>query len=199
MQIIPADAKRALNAHLWTRHPDDWYVEEHWVDHRLFEHERFEGSVCDPACGLGRIVQAAQLAGFGRTAWGQDKVKRSPYCVRLADFLSDDFQGRWPDNIVSNPPFKLSREFVAKAHKVASRKVAMLLPLGWISGDKRSRWLEDTRRRRVLILTPRPSMPPGPVVEAGLPARGGKTDFAWYIWERGYNGEPEFGWLRRDP
>lgn len=103
MQIISADAKRALNAHLWTRHPDDWYVEEHWVDHRLFEHERFEGSVCDPACGLGRIVQAAQLARFGRTAWGQDKAERSPYCVRVADVLCDEFRGRRPDNIVSIP------------------------------------------------------------------------------------------------
>ncbi|MEK8121638.1 hypothetical protein WOB59_00515 [Methylocystis sp. IM4] len=198
MPTILCQQKRPLNAHLWERHPDDWYVEEEWVDHRLFEQESFEGSICDPACGLGRIVQAARSAGFD-SAWGQDKVNRSAYCARVVDFLSDDFRGGAPANIVSNPPFKLSREFVMRARRIAARKVVMLLPLGWISGDKRSRWLEETRPRRVLILTPRPSMPPGPAILAGLRPRRGKTDFAWYIWERGYNGEPQFAWLRREP
>lgn len=198
MQMNLSHDKRTLNAHLWARHPEDWYVEEHWVDHRLFEQEAFDGSICDPACGFGRIVEAAHHAGF-HDAWGQDKVCRSPYCRNVVDFLSDAHIGERPDNIVSNPPFKVAREFTVKALKVASRKVAMLLPLGWITGDKRSRWLEETRPRRVLILTPRPSMPPGPVIEAGLRPRGGKTNYAWYIWERGYNGEPEFGWLRRNP
>lgn len=198
MQILLPDEKRLLSAHLWARHPDDWYVEEPWVDRRLFEYERFEGSLCDPACGLGRIVEAAQRGGV-KDAWGQDKVYRSTYCDRVSDFLHDQLTRRRPDNIVSNPPYKFSREFVVRARDIASREVAMLLPLRWISGDRRSRWLEETRPRRVLILTPRPSMPPGPVILARLPVRGGKTDFAWYIWERGYNGEPEFGWLRRDP
>ncbi len=198
MQMLATAPKRPINAHLWERHPDDWYVEEEWVDHRLFEYEPFEGSICDPACGLGRIVEAARCARFTH-AWGQDKVDRSAYCERTADFLSDDFRDRTPENVVSNPPFKLSREFVVRARQIAARKVVMLLPLGWISGDKRSRWLEETRPRRVLILTPRPSTPPGPALLTGLLPRRGKTDFAWYIWERGYNGEPEFAWLRRTP
>lgn len=190
--------KRSLAAHLWARHPEDWYVEEQWVDHRLFERERFDGSICDPACGLGRIVEAAQSAGF-RDAWGQDIVERSRHCRRVSDFLADDFSGRPPDNIISNPPFKLAQEFTARALDIALRKVAMLLPLRWIAGDERSRWLEDSRPARVLILAPRPSMPPGPVILAGLRPSGGKTDFAWFVWEKGHNSAPQISWLRRDP
>jgi hypothetical protein len=32
LEILPAVPDRALNAHLWVRHLDDWYVEESWVD-----------------------------------------------------------------------------------------------------------------------------------------------------------------------
>lgn len=198
MHDFPIAEKRSIDAHLWARHPDDWYVEEQWVDRRLFEHERFDGSICDPACGLGRIVEAAHRAGF-RDAFGQDIVMRSEHCRRVSDFLIDEFSGRPPDNIVSNPPFKAAQKFTARALDIAARKVAMLLPLRWIAGGARSRWLEESRPARVLILTPRPSMPPGPVIAAGLRAGGGKTDFAWYVWEKGYGGAPQFGWLRRDP
>jgi hypothetical protein len=30
----PAAQKRSLHAHLWARHPLDWYIEEQWVDER---------------------------------------------------------------------------------------------------------------------------------------------------------------------
>ncbi|WP_024882403.1 SAM-dependent methyltransferase [Methylosinus sp. LW3] len=196
VEIVPAVPDRALNAHLWVRHPLDWYVEESWVDHRFFEEEGFEGSICDPACGLGRVVEAARAAGYN-DVWGEDLVSRSMFCDRVADFLSDEPPDQTPDNICCNPPFRKSREFVIRAREIARRKVAMILPLSWISGDRRSRWLERTFPRRVLIISPRPSMPPGPVILAGLKARGGRTDFAWYIWERNYVGEPSFGWLRR--
>ncbi len=198
VEIIPAVPDRALNAHLWVRHPQDWYVEESWVDHRFFEEETFEGSIYDPACGLGRIIEAARAAGYN-DVWGEDLVSRSMFCDRAVDFLSEEAGRPAPDNICCNPPFRKSREFVIRAREIAKRKVAMILPLSWISGDRRSRWLQRTFPRRVLIITPRPSMPPGPVILAGLKARGGRTDFAWYIWERNYIGEPSFGWLRRNP
>jgi hypothetical protein len=198
VEILPGVPDRARSAHLWVRHPDDWYVEESWVDHRFFEEEGFEGSICDPACGLGRIVEAARAAGY-IDVWGEDLVSRSLFCDRAVDFLSEEAGMRAPDNICCNPPFRKSREFVIRAREIARRKVAMILPLSWISGDRRSRWLQRTFPRRVLIITPRPSMPPGPVILAGLKPRGGRTDFAWYIWEKDYSGEPSFGWLRRNP
>jgi hypothetical protein len=45
---------------------------------------------------------------------------------------------------------------------------------------------------------PRPSMPPGEVILRGEKPGGGKTDFAWLVFEQGYTGEPGIGWLRRE-
>jgi hypothetical protein len=201
---------RPLNASIWERHPEDWYVEQEWVSARLFEQEHFAGDVVDPACGMGRIAWAAAQAGLNTV--GADLVDRSPSAYarpvglcptfHVDDFLSENWGSpHWwarPTNIVSNPPFKHAEAFVTKALQVASGKVAMLLPSKWMHGDKRSRWLEQTPLLKVLHITPRPSMPPGPVIEAGVAPGGGKEDFAWFIWLQGYDGNARAGWLRRD-
>jgi hypothetical protein len=41
-------------------------------------------------------------------------------------------------------------------------------------------------------------MPPGDVIARGEKPGGGKTDFAWLIFERGYTGKPETDCLPRD-
>jgi hypothetical protein len=74
----------------------------------------------------------------------------------------------------------------------------LLLPANWVQGDKRSRMLAGTPLRRVWFITPRPSMPPGHVLEAGGKPGNGTTDYAWFVWLRGYDGAPEVRWLRRD-
>lgn len=194
---------RPIKAHLWEKHQDNFYVEPPWCSRRLFQEERFPGQIHDPACGLGRIVLSAHDAGL--EAWGADKVRRSHFCREEIDFLTQGPSYFGISNIVCNPPFKLARQFVEKALEIAARKVAMLLPTPWLHGDTRSRWLETTPLKRVLFLTPRPSMPPGPIIEAGIAPGGGRADFAWLIWERGLRGwplqelcRPELGWLRRD-
>jgi hypothetical protein len=55
---------RVHKAPKWDRDVDDYYVEEDWCSARLFEQEHFQGSILDPACGSGRIVNNARLAGY---------------------------------------------------------------------------------------------------------------------------------------
>jgi hypothetical protein len=176
------------------RDANDWYVEPAWCSERLFEAEPFERMVFDPACGIGTIVHSARRAGL--TGMGSDIIERvSDFPV--ADFLERDFMPP-VRNIVSNPPFGIALEFVRKALEVASGKVAMLLPANWVQGDKRARWLATTPLKRVWFLAPRPSMPPGAVLAAGMRPGNGTTDYAWFVWERGHVGAPTIGWLHRD-
>lgn len=177
----------------WARHPQDFYVEPSWCGERLFAAENFEGRVWDPACGLGRIPTAARNAGL--EAFLSDIQDRG--CAEMVcDFLK--CTKRHAPNIVSNPPFGIARPFIEHALQLAERKVAMLLPAAWVSGQERSRWLASTPLRRVYFITPRPSMPPGPVVMAGEEPSNGLSDFAWFVWHRGYDGTPEIRWIRRD-
>lgn len=193
---------RKRESSLWAREANDWYVEPEWVSARLFEEERFEGGVYDPACGGGNIVKSARAAGLDAT--GGDIVRRSQFCDYEEDWLdlADAVQFQ---NIVSNPPFKLCDDrkngtfpFVEKCLHHARYKVALLLPSNWVQGEKRSRWLATTPLRRVWFISPRPSMPPGQVLEAGHKPGNGTTDYCWLVWIHNYDGTPEIRWLRRD-
>lgn len=184
---------RKRESNLWSRDPDDWYAEPEWCSRRLFATEKFQGAVWDPAAGFGTIVKSAIAAGL--SAFGTDLIDRG-YGPGGIDFLKTEYTT--PRNIVSNPPFALAQPFVVRALHLASAKVAMLLPAIWVQGDERSRWLETTPLQKVLFLTPRPSMPPGPILAAGAKPGNGTKDFAWFIWSRGHRYAPTIGWLRRD-
>lgn len=181
------------SAHLWARHPEDWYVEPDWCSRRLFDVEAFSGLIYDPACGIGRIVNAALDAGY--MAGAGDLVRRGPLTNEVCDFLKVRPRA---ENIVSNPPFGIADDFTKHALDIATEKVALLLPTKWMNSASRGKWLETTPLRRVWLLAPRPSMPPGPVIEAGEKPGNGTVDFAWFVWERGYGDQPELRWLRRD-
>jgi hypothetical protein len=208
--------KKPRNDHLWARHPDDWYVEEPWVSRRLFEIMPLFGNsppgrkitVLDPACGFGRIVASANTAGY--EAIGSDIVQRAPGIpgFQVRDFLDQQQPVEPVDWIASNPPFKHCRmrfkkdpppPFVLRALEVAREGVALLLPLPWIAGDTRRKWLETAGLYRVLVVTPRPSMPPGPVIEAGEEPGGGEEDFAWFIFRKGHTGPWLGGWCNWAP
>lgn len=194
MSIVEVAAPQQKNAHLWARHPQDWYVEPEWCSRRLFEVERFGPTIWDPSCGLGRILVSARAAGY--VVAGSDLVERSEHCEWTADFMATQPLERGAQ-IVSNPPFGIADAYAKHALRHAE-KVALLLPTKWMNAAGRGAWLETTPLRRVWLLAPRPSMPPGPVIEAGEKPGNGTVDFAWFVWERGYDGLPELHWLRRD-
>jgi hypothetical protein len=175
-------------AHLWERDPHDWYVEPSECSAALFSMEYFEGVVWDPACGLGRIVAQARLAGLD--AVGTDLVRRSSLCADSFDFLKRSFEPEFC-NIVMNPPFSLAEEFVREALRITPTggKVAAILPLVWVSGFSSKRdWLPNSPLKTLYPISPRPSMPPGKVVASGIKPGNGTKDFAWLVWQNGYSG-----------
>lgn len=182
-------ALRKIDAHAWEREANEHYVEPAWCSMRLFDEEQF-GAVHDPCCGFGTIVKSAWSHGLSAT--GSDLVDRGFEQGSVQDFFTID---RWFDCIVCNPPFDVAPQFAERAIMLAHRKVAMIFPVARLNA---ARWLNGTPLRRVWLLTPRPSMPPGHVIAAGGKPGGGKTDFCWLVWERGYTGSAELRWLRRD-
>jgi len=175
------------NARAYPR-DSEHFVEPQWVSERLFEEEKFAGWIYDPACGFGRIVESATAAGL--KAYGSDLADRD-YGIRR-DFFKHN---KRHDNIVTNPPFDQLEAFARHAVELSKCKTAVIAPTARLNA---ARWLRELPLRRILLLTPRPSMPPGHVVKSGGKTTGGKQDYCWLIFERGYVGRPELDWLHRD-
>jgi hypothetical protein len=194
VSIIEGTIKK-LDAHIWEREANEHYVEPEWCSRRLFQEEKMLGGVWDPACGFGNIVKSARAENINW--YGTDLIKRSEYCISVIDFLSDWEALYTPPfhNIVTNPPFNIAAQFALRAIEYSCGKTAIVFPTARLNA---AHWLKGTPLRRVWMMTPRPSMPPGHVITDGGKITGGKMDYCWLVWEAGYEGEAEIKWLRRD-
>lgn len=190
-----APVKTPIAAHKFERQPENWYVEPEWVSEALFAAEPFWWSVLDPACGGGNIIRSARLHGL--KAFGSDIVARfDDPDFEIHDFLRGELHWNFsdrlrPDNIISNPPYGDDLiPFIERALELAICKVAMVLPLTFMTGSERQRWLETTPLYKIMPISPRPSMPPGEALLRGEKSTGGTKDFAWFIWLKGFQGQP---------
>jgi|SRR5215813_1315665 len=122
--ILPS-THRPLAAHVWDKEPDGFYIEPIWCSVRLFATEQFNGAIWDPACGIGRIAEAARHTGYRTIA--TDIVDRG---YSRFDGVLDFFDsGRVPAaNICTNPPFTECDLFVRHALEQVDGKIAMIWP-----------------------------------------------------------------------
>jgi hypothetical protein len=144
---------------------------------------------------MGTITVAAAWKGY--TTAASDIVSRGGFLdgapKRQRDFFS--IKERC-DNIVTNPPLDLVQEFIGHALGLARGKVVAIFPTARLNA---ARWLRITPLRRVWLMTPRPSMPPGETILAGKKPGGGKVDYCWLVFDDSWQGGPTaIDWLHRD-
>ena len=191
-RLDPAGGKRPKRTHIFTKAEDLFYLEPQWCGTRLFAAEKFSKPVTDPFCGTGRVAEAARLAGY--SVWATDIVDRGyKHFDGVEDFLTIDRLD--PDeSIVGNPPFE--DRILRHAISLNPVKMALIWPLARVVAAHE--WLSTAPLARVLMMTPRPNMPPGTYIAAGKKPQGARVEHAWLIFERGYRGQPRLGWLHRD-
>lgn len=167
----------------------DWYQDPVEAIEALLAVERFAGASWDPCCGIGTIPKAMIAA--GHCCYATDVTFRgyigNGHTPR--NFLTDEPVAGAIDNIVCNPPYKDPTRYVDRALAIARHKVACLLPLTFLEGEKRARWRIRTPLARIRTFSWRISMPPGELLQAGkVEAKGGTKAFAWFVWELGWQG-----------
>jgi hypothetical protein len=189
--------KRLRHSHIFDRASNNYYREPAWVSRRLFERETFPGVICDGCCGSGTIPEAARAAGL--PTFASDLVDRG-YGIVPLDFLTEPVPITLPFSFVSNPPHEgeSERQFVERAFELGAAKVAVLLQTTKLHAAWR--WVIPLRLTRVYLLTPRPSIPPGEMIERGEKAKGGIRDYSWAVFDRAHRkgSLPVFSWLHRD-
>lgn len=160
----------------------DWYVEPESVIDTLFNSVAFEGAIHDPCCGGGTIPRVARRR--GKVATGADIVSRAPgFDVR--NFFTET---RVFDNIVTNPPFSVAEAIVEQARRCTRSHglIAIVAQSTFLFSQGRCKLFDDCLR--IVILSKRPSMPPGKLLqEHGEKIRGnGSINYCLCVWRKDY-------------
>ncbi|MHA7900791.1 MAG: hypothetical protein ACX94B_13080 [Henriciella sp.] len=182
------------DAHIFEREKHDHYVEPAWCVELVADAEDWPNTIWDPCCGFGTIPEVFKARGHKVIA--TDLIDRG-YGISGQHFLAMSRKYVQPVQcIVFNPPYKNAETFIDKALHMSTEKVAAVLPLKWLSSRRRkAKFQGDWPLRTVYVLSNRPSMLPGYKILAGEKAGGGTIDYAWFVFEHGFTGNPEIQWL----
>ena len=186
---MTADRARSIVGDSEGRPENDFYPTNDEYTQAMLDRVTFQGAILEPACGEGDMVMSLRKRGYKVVAsdivdYGFDGARSG------LDFLTLSDSVRVP-NVVTNPPFKIAMEFARKATTIATGKVALLCKIQFLAGVKRAVMHQETHLTKVYVFPYRPKFGRN----GEIYKNGGMIDFAWYIWEKGYVGDPTVHWL----
>lgn len=170
------------------RSANDYYATEPRAVELLCDIERFAPAIWEPACGEGHISKVLRSRGYA--------VRESDLIDRIGnptlDFLSPDNTAKWDGDIITNPPYSKATEFVEKSLSLVKpgAKVAMFLKLTFLESKSRRELFRKSPPRRVWVSSSRLHCLPD-----GKPCTARLVAYAWFVWERGFRGDPVIKWF----
>jgi hypothetical protein len=167
----------------------DYYATPPEMAEELLKLEPDLNNIWEPACGEGHLADV--FAQHYKLGLASDIVDRQ--YGRVIDFLQASGIV-WNGNIVTNPPYNKAQEFVEHALDLIpeGRKVCMFLKLTFLEGQKRSSLFARNELKTVYVSTRR--------VNCALNGnfdnkQSSAVAYAWFVWEKGYNGKPTIEWF----
>lgn len=161
----------------------------------LLQKEKFNKKIWEPAAGNGHISEV--LKEFGYKVFSSDLLQREYPLEAVADFLKLDkplLEGTF--DIIGNPPYNSASDFILKSLELLPEggRLCYLLKLLFLEGGKRyqSLFKEHPPKLIYVFSTRIPCARNGIFNEEG---RGKAVAYAWFIWEKGYKGEPIIRWI----
>lgn len=193
------------------REKHDFYATEPIAVELLLQQEEFNRYVWECACGEGHMSEVLKANGYNVKS--SDLYDRGYPGTEIIDFLQYTREQRKAEmsrDIITNPPYKYAKEFVQHALDISAdgTKIAMFLKLTFL----------ETKGRKQLFL----KHPPKTVYVFSSRVRCGKNGdfyerdkngqikydadgnpklvssavaYAWYIWEKGFKGNPVIKWI----
>ena len=161
-----------------TANPLDFHPTPPSVIEALVARERFKGLIWEPAAGNAAIVRVLKRAGY---------TVRATDIAKGVDFLRTS---RSVPNVVTNPPYADGRaeNFCRHALKLATHKIAMLVPIWFLEGVQRHDLFTKEPLKAVYVFSRRPTF--GEDQESHAP-----FGTCWVVWDKRYKGKPYIEWL----
>ena len=173
------------------REENDYYATDPLALEALLEKEIFSEKIWEPAVGGGHL--ATVLKDKGHVVRCSDIIDRGYENTKIIDFLQ--FNGKWSYDIITNPPYSKAIPFLYKGMQIMERGslFAMLLKVQFLEGGKRGILFEDYKPKSVYVFCDRVEC-----AKNGEFLGGSAVAYAWYIWQKGFNGQTTIDWIWKD-
>lgn len=179
------------SSHSWTeRQREDYYATEPKAMELLLAEEKFAPHVWECACGEGHLSRVLEAHGYDVRS--TDFIYRGYGETETIDFLKAE--GSFDGDIITNPPYKFALEFVKKALRMVGtgRKVAMFLKLTFLEGKGRKQFFLENPPKTVYVSSSRLIC----AVNGNFKMiTSSAVAYAWFVWEKGFVGEPVIRWI----
>lgn len=183
-------AKNRVNGN---REKNDFYATAPEATEKLLKVQEFSKNIWECACGAGHISKVLQSGGYDVKS--TDLIYRGYGETESYDFLkNNNIEYAAGKDIITNPPYKYATEFVEKSLDSIQEghKVAMFLKLTFLEGQKRKLLFKKYPPRYVYVFSKRVNC----AMNGEFEKYGNNAvAYAWFIWIKGYNGEPVIRWI----
>ena len=192
-ELIDFDNFKTKKYHL--KQKNNWYATHPSVTQDLMRVERFHSKILEPFCGSGTMAEVIKSNGYDVVAY--DMIDRG--YGNVGEFFSTDYpMGEY--DIITNPPYNDNlTEIVKRCISLCKNKVAILMPMLFLSGKTRYEELyTQFPPSRVYIYCERINIAKEADFNTYSDRGMNLTIYAWYIWEKGYKGVPELKWIHNE-
>ena len=174
------------------REENDFYATEPKAIDVLCEVEKFAGEIWECAAGRGHLAE--RLKAYGYAVCSTDLIDRG-YGESGVDFLKQNDICDY--NIITNPPYKFAQEFIEKALELVKdgKKVCMFLKLQFLEGKKRKVLFKKYPPKTIYVSSSRLLCAKNAEFEAMIKGGGSAVAYAWYVWQKGFQGETVVKWV----
>ena len=178
------------------REQDDFYATDPDAVDKLLTVETPNKIVWECAAGAGHLAE--RLKEYGYKVYATDIKQRGYALNKTQDFLTATaLEGKQYD-ILTNPPYKYAKEFVQKSLEVLpfGCKCYMFLKLQFLEGVARyNEIFRTTPPKAVYVFKKRVLCAKNGDFDRMREGGGSAVAYAWFVWEKGYNGKTTLDWI----
>ena len=183
------------------REANDYYATEPKAIDILFEglkQDKIELNSKIWECAVGGGHLAGRLSYYGYDVYCSDLYDRyyrgginNNYGKSFFEYTENTM------DIVTNPPYKYATEFVEHAMNISKNgcKVIMFLKLTFLESKKRKELFKKYPPKRIYVSSSRLQCAKNGDFETYKKGTGTAVAYAWYLWEKGYNGDTIVRWV----
>ena len=175
------------------REINDFYATDPIAAEWLLKIENIKGKIWEPACGLKHLSNIFEKHGY--EVRSSDLINRCGN--EVYDFVDPVNIEKWNGNIITNPPYKYSLEFVKKSLQMITSsefKICMFLKTQWLEGKERGIFFRKNPPKKIWVSSSRISCSKAELIKDNI-FPGSCISYAWYIWEKDFNGKTELEWF----